>query len=106
MPLKRWFAAHHMPTWYSWLVVVGLTVVSNVITLTIVLQISDRALRSERAAREQAAEQAHTAGETNRRAFCLVVQTQEEVFQGSQTPVGLKARDAWHELGEIFRCEK
>lgn len=106
MPLKRWFESHGLPPWYSWLVVIGLTLSSNVLTLIIVLQLSGRAVESERAAREAAAAVAASAGEVNRRAFCLVIETQEEVFSDAATPVGRKAGAAWNELGKIFQCEK
>jgi hypothetical protein len=106
MPLKRWMTAHGLPAWYSWLAVVGLTVLSNLLTLLVVLNLAGNAVENERAAREESAAQARASGEINRRAFCLVVMTQEEVFQESTTPVGVKAREAWHDLGEIFRCEE
>jgi hypothetical protein len=105
MPLKRWFAAHHLPAWYSWLVVVGLTVLSNLLTLVVVLNLAGNAVENERRTREAAAAESQAAGEHSRRALCTVIQTQEEVFTNPSTPTGTKAADAWRDLGKIFRCE-
>jgi hypothetical protein len=105
MPLKRWFAAHDLPPWYSWLVVIGLTVASNVLTLVVVTSLSNRAVENERSARVAAAEESRAATERSRRGLCLVIESQEGVFSDATTPVGRRAAEAWHDLGEIFRCE-
>lgn len=105
MPLKRWFTTHGLPAWYSWLMVVGLTVVSNLLTLLVVLNLADNAIQNERIARETAATEAQAAGERSRRGLCLVIESQEEVFSDAVTPTGKKAGQAWRVLGEIFRCE-
>jgi hypothetical protein len=105
MPLKRWFIAHGLPAWYSWLTVVVLTVLSNLLTLLVVLNLSSNAVENERRARETAAAEARQSGEVSRRALCTVIKTQEEVFTSPSTPTGLKAADAWRDLGRIFRCE-
>ena len=106
MPLKRWFADHGLPPWYSWLVVIGLTLASNLLTLVVVLNLSERAVTNERKAREAAAVESQESSERSRRGLCLVIQSQENVFTEASTPVGRKAADAWHDLGEIFRCER
>jgi len=105
MPLRRWFSDHGLPAWYSWLAVVGLTVLSNLLTLVVVLNLSDNAVENERIARETAAAEAQAAAERSRRGLCTVIKTQEEVFSTPSSPTGLKAREAWHDLGNIFRCE-
>ena len=105
MPLKRWFTAHGLPPWYSWLVVIGLTLASNLLTLFVVLNLSERGVQNERRAREAAAEEATAAAERSRRGLCTVIKTQEEALAGASTPAGQRAVLAWHDLGEIFRCE-
>jgi hypothetical protein len=70
-----------------------------------VTSLAQRAVENERAARVAAAEESKAAGERSRRALCTVIKTQESVFTEASTPVGLRAAEAWHDLGTIFKCE-
>lgn len=109
-PLRRWFIGHGMPGWYSWVVVVGLTVVSNVLVLMITLKSADRRVDAERAAREQAQMDAIAAQETARRATCRVVVAQDEAYSDPATPpvtpAGRAAAKAWHELRVQLGCDR
>jgi hypothetical protein len=103
MPLRRWFTGHGMPGWYSWLVVVGLTVTSMGLALAVNITLTNRAISAERSARlsnEQQSEQA-------RRATCLVVIAQDDAFTNPPpaTPAGRKAAAAWHYLRMTLRCD-
>lgn len=98
MPLRRWFTAHQMPGWYSWVILFLLTIASIGISVLVNAKLAEKAIR-------QSQQQAARQGEIVRHAVCLVVQAQEDVFSGSQTPTGEKARAAWHELRELFQCD-
>jgi len=56
--------------------------------------------------REKAATAAAT--EMARHAFCLVITTQQNVYQESppSTPAGRGAAEAWDSLSAVFQCEK
>jgi len=79
--------------------------------LTMVISVSVSIGQSKRAvttaiAREKAATAA--ASEMARRAFCLVITTQQGVYVESppSTPAGRGAAIAWDSLSAVFRCKE
>jgi len=93
-----------MPGWYSWLVVVGLTVASMGAALAVNITLTNRAIAAERAARLANEQQSAQA----RHATCLVVIAQDDAFTNPPpaTPAGRKAAKAWHYLRTTLRCDQ
>lgn len=95
MPLRRWFAGHHLPSWYSWVVVVGLSLTTSGLSLAISISTIHR---NQEAQRHQA--------EQGRALTCSLVIAQDNAFSESApaTAAGKKAADAWHRLREQLAC--
>lgn len=106
MPLRRWFTSHDLPGWYSWVVVVGLTVSSIGLSTVVNLNATHHAVESERRAREQAVAERAKASAAALAVFCRMVITQEGVFSEAQSQVGRNAAKAWHDLGVTIGCYK
>ncbi len=106
MPLRRWFADHGVPTWWSWVVVFGSLITLAGISILVSVHSAQRAVEAERQARISQAEESRRQTEASLRLVCVVVQTQESVFQEADSPVGKSAAKAWHDLGTLFQCEK
>lgn len=102
MPLRRWFTGHGMPGWYSWVVVVGLTMTTSVLSIIICLQIAQRAVRAEQAARIEAAE-------AGRRQICRLAIAQDDAYSeppGPVTQTGKAAARAWKDTRAYYRCDQ
>lgn len=61
MPLRRYMTEHGLPSWYSWLVVVLLPILTAMGVLVVALRVNERSIDRERAAREQAQRQTDAA---------------------------------------------
>jgi len=96
-PLRRWFSRHGMPSWWSWVVLVLFTAGSVGLNTVVSTRTAERAVESDRAAREEAAR-------VSLAVVCDVVIKQEAVFSDAQSEVGRSAAKAWHDLGVTYRC--
>lgn len=105
MPLRRWFVDHAMPAWWSWVVVLASLISLTAISILVSVHSADRAVQAERAARVSQAEESRRQTESSLSLVCVVVETQEQVFQNAESPVGQSAAKAWHDLGVLFKCE-
>jgi hypothetical protein len=108
-PLRRWFTEHHMPGWYSWVVVLGTSFMSLALSLLVSLQSAQRAVDAERAARvTQVQEQQRTNAEALR-ATCAVVIVQDGALNDPASPplsaAGKRAAEAWHNLRLALHCD-
>ena len=66
MPLRKWMSEHGHPGWYSWLVVIGGCLASMIVSVSISVQMNERAL--QRDGRQRAERQAE-----GRRVACQVI---------------------------------
>ena len=111
MPLREWFSTKGHPGWYSWLVVVGTSLTSAVLTLVVSVHASQSAVNRERTARELSQKQTVAAQVEARRSACLVIISQDEAYNDPgaappQTAAGRRAASAWHSLRQTFQCDK
>jgi hypothetical protein len=97
MPFRRWLEARgaKYPAVYSNAMLALGVVVCMFIVITISVQINNRTLARERAASEQA-----------RHAFCVVVATMVDTYEGIIPPTkgSLAVTAAWRDLESTFRC--
>jgi|ERR1044072_8105224 hypothetical protein len=104
-PLRRWFKEHHLPSWYSWLVVVGMSSASIGLSVILSINMTERAVQAERDARLAAAR----GSEDMRRATCFVVASMDDAYSDPATPitspVGRQVAQAWHNLRLLLKCE-
>jgi len=104
MPLRKWFVQHGLPSWYSWLVVVGTNLLSSALVLVVCLTVTSRADRRT----EEALAQMRAGQEASRAAACTLVISQDEAFNGpgapEPSPVGKRSALAWHNLRTVLRC--
>lgn len=98
-PLRKWFATHGLPSWWSWIVLVLFTAASVGLNTVISTRTSERAIESDRRARAAAAQ-------SSLAVLCDAVRSQEAVFRESRTEVGRNAVRAWHDLGVKYGCYK
>lgn len=107
MPLQRWMSEHGHPGWYSWLVVIGGSLVASLTAIAISVTLNARAIERERRAERAAAERQAQEDQAARAASCLVMLTMTEVYTDPPpaTPTGRKAAAAWKDLGRIFECQ-
>ncbi len=101
MPLRRWFTEHGMPSWYSWLAVVGTCLSLSAGAMWISIEKAQDAVEGERRARLIAAED-------SRQASCVLVSAQVAAFRESApaTNAGRNAAKAWEELYIRFDCDR
>jgi hypothetical protein len=104
MPLRRWFREHGHPGWYSWVVVVGLTMASIGLSTVVNVNLTRRAIEADRQAQAEADRKAAAAAEAGRRTLCGVFLAQERVFTEAESDVGKAAAKAWHDLAVTYRC--
>jgi hypothetical protein len=97
MPLRRWFSGHGLPGWYSWIAVVLLTAISVGLNTVISLRVAHSAIENNERQRQESSRAALAI-------FCTAARAQENVFRESQSEVGRKAAEAWHDLGVTFGC--
>lgn len=78
------------------------------LTLVVVLTLTNRAVNAERSARLAEQEQTRKQQEIGRRITCSLVVAQDNVFQAEppNSPAGVKAAKAWHDLRQQFQCDK
>lgn len=95
MPLRRWFAGRHLPSWYSWVVVVGLSLTTSGLSLAISISTIHR---NQEAQRHQA--------EQGRELTCSLVIAQDDAFTdpAPTSPAGKKIAAAWHRLRTELAC--
>lgn len=95
MPLRRWFAGHGLPSWYSWVVVVLLSITTSGLALIISINTIHR---NQEAQRRQA--------EQGRELTCSLVIAQDDAFTDPApvTAAGKKAAAAWHRLRVQLGC--
>lgn len=95
MPLRRWFAGHHLPSWYSWIVVVGFSLTTSGLALIISINTIHR---NQEAQRRQA--------EQGRELTCSLVVAQDDAFTdpAPTSPAGKKVAAAWHRLRTELAC--
>ncbi len=88
MPLRRWFSAHGLPGWYSWVVVVVLSITTSGLSLAISINAQ------------------HRQQEQGRQASCAVIVAQDNAFSEATpaTNAGRRAAMAWHSLREQLHC--
>jgi Na+-translocating ferredoxin:NAD+ oxidoreductase RnfG subunit len=86
-----------MPSWWSWVVLVLFTAASVGLNTVISTRTAERAIESDRRAREEAVRSSLTV-------LCDVVIKQEAVFRDAESEVGRSAAAAWHDLGVTYRC--
>lgn len=86
-----------MPSWYSWLVVVGGCLTTLVVAVTVSVKVNQRALDREQAQREQ-----------GRVAACTVITRMVLAYEDPPpaTETGRNAATAWKDLGRAFQCDK
>lgn len=97
---------HGHPGWYSWLVVIGGSIVSMLVAVGISISYGQRQLESERAQNVAAIERERAAREAGRAATCLVIRTMADVYDDPSTETGRKAATAWAALGRTFGCKE
>lgn len=106
MPLQKWMTEHGHPGWYSWLVVLGGSLVSMMVAVGISVSLNNQAIERERQAQAQEAERANVLREASREASCLTIRTMADVYADPSTETGEKARAAWISLGRTFGCKE
>lgn len=95
MPFRRWFANHGLPSWYSWVVVVLLSITTSGASLAISINSIHRQQEAQRRQSEQ-----------GRAMTCTLVVAQDDAFADPPpaTPAGRKAAAAWHRLRQQLQC--
>ncbi len=95
MPLRRWFSEHGRPSWYSWVVVIGTSLVSSMLALLVALQMNARSEARERQARVD-----------SDRKWCSIVVTLDEGYRKAppSTPTGQSLAKAVDELRRDLPC--
>lgn len=103
MPLRRWFSLHGMPGWYSWVILFLFTMASIGISVIVNAKLAERTIKQNQAAERKQGEQV-------RLATCLVIVTQDQVFNDPDAPpktlAGKQAAAAWHSLRLQLRCDQ
>lgn len=96
MPLRRWFSAHGLPGWYSWVVVVLLSITTSGLSLALSINSIHQAQATQRKQQEQ-----------SRQASCAVIVAQDDAFTDPApvTTAGKKAATAWHRLRVQLGCD-
>lgn len=93
MPLRRWMEEHGHPGWYSWVVVVGTSIVSTGLALLLAFQL----VNAERMRRE-----------SDRAALCEVIVIQDEAMKSPNrpiTPAGKSLSRALSDLRTKYNCD-
>ena len=96
MPLRRWMTEHGYPSWYSWVVVLGLNLLTLVLTIVVVLTINQRSIERERAARL-----------ASERALCAVVDIYVRAAQEAPPPTtayGKEIVKSMRDLRAALKC--
>lgn len=95
MPLRRWFAGHGLPSWYSWVVVVLLSITTSAASLIISINTIHRNQEAQRRQSQQ-----------GRAMTCQLIIAQDNAFSETTpaTAAGRKAAQAWHSLREQLGC--
>lgn len=95
MPLRRWFAGHGLPSWYSWVVVVLLSITTSGAALAVSINSIHRQQEAQRRQQQQ-----------GRQMTCQLVIAQDNAFTESTpaTAAGRKAAIAWHQLRQQLGC--
>lgn len=96
MPLRRWFAGHGLPSWYSWVVVVLLSITTSAVSLIISINTIHRNQEAQRQQSQQ-----------GRAMTCQLVIAQDDAFTDPApvTAAGKKAAAAWHRLRVQLGCD-
>ncbi len=99
MPLRKWMSEHGHPGWYSWLVVIGGCLASMIVSVSISVQMNERAL--QRDGRQRAERQAE-----GRRVACQVIVRMRNAYaeQEKLTPAGQDVERAWGDLARLYQC--
>jgi hypothetical protein len=88
------------PRWYQALVVVGVSLLSVLLSVLVSLRSAERAIDADHRAREVAAAE-------TRAATCLVIVAQSEVYDGAEpiSEAGRRAEKAWRNLRTLLQCD-
>lgn len=91
---------------YAWAINLLVSLVSVAIGMIVIFHIADRQVKAERAAREQQQAAQAAQGELAHRATCILINAQNDAYQAEppNSPTGIKAAKAWHDLSVQFHC--
>ena len=99
LPLRAWMSERGHPCWYSWLVVVAGCLVSMIVSISVSIQMNERALERDR---QQRVEQ--QAG--GRRVACEVIVRMRDAYdkQENLTQAGRDVAKAWADMAKLYQC--
>lgn len=94
-PLRKWMAEHGRPSWYSWVVVVGTSVLSSTLAIVVGIESAQRAVDAERSARLQ-----------SEQALCSLVVVLDRAYKGTPptTPTGKEVAEGMAGLRATLQC--
>lgn len=102
--------AQHLPRGfpgiYAWASLFLATLLSLILGMVVTFHLADRQINAERTAREQQQVDQQKQAEAGRRATCILITAQVDVYTDTppSTPAGKNAAQAWHDLFVQFRC--
>lgn len=99
MPLREWMTEHGHPGWYSWLVVIAGCLASMIVSVSISVQMNERALERDRQQRtDRQAE--------GLRVACEVITRMRDAYdrQDNLTRAGRDVAKAWADMAKLYRC--
>ena len=94
-PLRQWMTERGRPSWYSWVVVVAVPLISSIAVLIIALEINQRSIDREQQARR-----------ASEKAFCGIVVLLDESYQRQppSTPAGKELARAVKSARAGYHC--
>lgn len=100
-PLRKSMTNNGLPGWYSWVIVILMTVILSGGAMAIAIRTAGQAVEAERKARLESVE-------STRKATCVVIRAQNSAYTDvpPSTAAGRNAAEAWAKLSVELRCEQ
>jgi hypothetical protein len=111
MPFRKFYAGRgsNHPVAYSILTLAVGALACMVISVTISVTASNKAIRQNEAQEAEEAQRAAALAERSKQAVCLLISKMSAVYNDETAPAtetGRAAGLAWQELHKIFRCDE
>ena len=99
MPLREWMSEHGRPGWYSWLVVIAGSLVSMIVSVSVSVQMNERALERDRQQRTERQVE-------GLRVACEVIIRMRDAYAGQEnlTQAGRDVSKAWADMAKLYQC--
>lgn len=90
----------------AWVFNLIFSLTSVIIGMVVIFHLAGRQVEAERVAREQQQASQRAQGEIARQATCSLISAQNDAYQAEppNSPTGIKAAKAWHDLFVEFHC--